>query len=1125
MDKEKDRKQQRPKEAEGGDNKLWESAFDSKATPTAQPPVSQLTANPAEGEHHAEEGGYEPESVVFDIGGFADPNHPAESNGKGIKVVMPCGLDSHAALVHAVMAMLRCTESEAQTTIQKEHIVWTNYQPEGHGTDREGNVVHLIRFKPKYVERTAHEPATLKPTEKDDLEQFKAFKLYLEDHEGDNVRDPYLQYDQWAKTPPNLFFVEDVKEPGRGMFGTDFGPARIDYEKKREAVVQYVVWERLRAKRESLAGEIADENGDMKGTVEELADSLPRIIDPTMMQQYLPDQYYSSWIALHARIIVAQGALEKGDATLIAQKDLGAAIFELGNWFAKNAEKEFLLKHFLFEEFVARKFSEEDVQEVHRLATTKDFGLEHGRQLLHLYYKLTFTLTELLGRIESEPTRMAMFLDPHADQGLDMHGFQIENQGKAGTAMLGMMHDHPNARKVNATFYPEAETKDFRQGGEKGRDDWSEGIALDLYLWHDTESGEWVLEDFSTVEEHKENRAKGSADSPVPAALFEELNSKLRFPKGALYYRCPDEASYRILRTTEPMTVADWLRTVAIAGLMIGLAVASGGTSIPAQVIMIGSAVAMAGAEVADMVEESQQGMLTTERVVVHSAMIASCILGSTTGALGMLEKVGKLGAMGGRVARVVAGLQVGADGVCVAVFTKEAFEGLKAAADDPEGVTFTRLLAFFLQMGMNGLMLYGMKGSMLEAAGAKKLTQAEELLKAETKEAMQAERMEARGQRIKDNKATFDAELEKLFGKERGRVVTSSLASTLGAMGGGISINISMTNFRKLCKIVKTLMGSGTALTVDMVIQRLEGLGMRSRELLAADRAAIQMAINDVKRENMTAAEIEFADSYYMHVADSDLTNYELRELQRRGYTINAETGSLVAPTGRTVDFKHEFLPNDLRSKSFDFNRYIDFEADGDLMALVEGRQRLRERIAQMRREIKERKANGEEIPKAEMDAFNKAASEVGVMSENIAERSLQKYLDGEGFIQVYPEIGAPSSKSGDFDRIYIKEGDGRYQIFEVKGGSSEIGDRIINDVAGIRPGSIAQQGTLPYLKQILHEMGKREATSTLAGKLAKALGEGDVEYMYFRQAFAENGSLKSPEIGQFDIREVEQF
>ncbi len=472
-----------------------------------------------------------------------------------------------------------------------------------------------------------------------------------------------------------------------------------------------------------------------------------------------------------------------------------------------------------------------------------------------------------------------------------------------------------------------------------------------------------------------------------------------------------------------------------------------------------------------------------------------------------------------------VAGGQVVADSVCVAVFTNEAFNSLKEYAHDPEGITFTRLLGFFLQMGMNGLMLYGIKSSMLEAAGAKELSAAEmaaeKQLNAEAKESLRAESRKAREQRIQDQKSKFDSELEKLFGKERGRVFGMYLTSSMGAfgLGGGVSINISITNFRKLCGIVRTLMGTGVELSIDLVILRLEKLGMRSRELLAADRMAIQLAINDVKRANMTAEEIAFADSYILYNEGTELTNYELRELHRRGYTINPNTGDLVAPTGRTVDFKHEFLPNDLRTKSFDFNRHIDFEADADLMALVEGRQRLREKIAEMRREIKERRARGEEIPNAEMDAFNKAANEIGLYSEHIAEKSLQKYLAGEGFIQVYPEIGAPSSKSGDFDRVFIKETDGRYQIFEVKGGGSPIGDRLINDVEGIRPGSVAQQGTLPYLKQILHEMKKKPQAKELAIDLETALDNGMVDYFYFRQQFGEGGVLLNPEVSQFAI------
>jgi hypothetical protein len=701
----------------------WVSAFEAQSTPTVRPPAVQLTADPVQGDHCTEESDHEPETVVFDIGGFADPQNPAAGGGgKGIKVVVPPGLNSPTALVHVVMAMLRVSEAEAKVAIEKEHMQWTNYRLEGHGTDRAGNVIHLMRFKPKYAERTAHEPATLRPAAADELARYKAFKLYLLDHDGDNIRDPYAQYDSFAQSPSNHFFIPEAKDGGSAMFGAGLAGARGAYEDMREAVVQYIVWERLRAKREGLAHGIGDETTSLMAMVGQMADRFPSMVDMEAMQYYMPDRYFTAWNALHARMIVAQGALEQGDASQL-QGDLGEKVYQLAYWFADFALAKFGV--WSSGEKRYQKFGAADVLEIHQLTEAKELTMEQGLRLMHRYHKLTFAMMEVAGRSMAHGTERTL-LQPHRDAELNLQGRIVENQGKVGTAMLGLLDSHPTAKRVNAIFYPEAETKDFRQGGEKsGGDDWSEGIPLNLYLWHDAEAGEWVLEDFTDIYGRKENRAKGAANAPVPAALFEELDSKLRFPKGALYYRCPDEASYRIMRTTEPTTVADWLRMVAIAGLAVGLAVATMGTSIPAQVVMIGSAVAMAGAEVASGIEEAGHGMLDTERVVIHSALIASCILGGTTGALGMLGKAGRLGVTGGKVARVVAGLQVGADAVCVAVFTKEAFEGLEAAADDPEGVTFTRLLGFFLQMGMNGLMLYGMRGSMMEAAGAPALERA----------------------------------------------------------------------------------------------------------------------------------------------------------------------------------------------------------------------------------------------------------------------------------------------------------------------------------------------------------------------------------------------------------------
>jgi hypothetical protein len=183
--------------------------------------------------------------------------------------------------------------------------------------------------------------------------------------------------------------------------------------------------------------------------------------------------------------------------------------------------------------------------------------------------------------------------------------------------------------------------------------------------------------------------------------------------------------------------------------------------------------------------------------------------------------------------------------------------------------------------------------------------------------------------------------------------------------------------------------------------------------------------------------------------------------------------------------------------------------------------RQAHREEVAKMRTELRNRKEAGEEIGEKEMAAFHKKANEIGLYSEKIAEKSLTKYLDGEGFLQVYPEIGAASPKSGDFDRIYIKEENGRYQVFELKGGSSPISTRKITDVPGVREGAIGEQGTRQYLMQILHEMGKKEKTRDLAFDLRDALKDGDLDYLYYRQNFTKSGDLAKPEIGQFDIRE----
>jgi hypothetical protein len=308
--------------------------------------------------------------------------------------------------------------------------------------------------------------------------------------------------------------------------------------------------------------------------------------------------------------------------------------------------------------------------------------------------------------------------------------------------------------------------------------------------------------------------------------------------------------------------------------------------------------------------------------------------------------------------------------------------------------------------------------------------------------------------------------------------------------------------------------------LTVESVRLYFLKMGMRLDDLTDSEQEMIDLAIRDVRREDMSPEEIEFAESYFLNVENTVYTNYELREAHRTGYTINTKTGRLNAPGGQEAEFHHSFLPEELRTRVLDFQKRVDMTNDPELMELVRLRQAQREKVAKMRSDLLKRKESGEEIGKKEMAEFHRKANEIGLYSEKIAEKSLTKYLDGEGFILVYPEIGAPSPKSGDFDRIYIKEENGRYQVFELKGGSSPIGTRKITNVPGVESGKIGEQGTRPYLLQILFEMGKREKTEILALEIREALDKGMLDYLYYRQDFTQSGDLKQPEMGQFDIR-----
>jgi hypothetical protein len=124
METEKLKQGNQVKETQAQDNALG-TGFDSQKTPISPPPLTQnLTAGPAQLEQNGEqeESEYAPETVIFEIGGFASPENPKDKGGKGIKIVMPPNLNAEQALVRAMMAMLRVSEAEAKIVIEKENM-------------------------------------------------------------------------------------------------------------------------------------------------------------------------------------------------------------------------------------------------------------------------------------------------------------------------------------------------------------------------------------------------------------------------------------------------------------------------------------------------------------------------------------------------------------------------------------------------------------------------------------------------------------------------------------------------------------------------------------------------------------------------------------------------------------------------------------------------------------------------------------------------------------------------------------------------------------------------------------------------------------------------------------------
>lgn len=206
---------------------------------------------------------------------------------------------------------------------------------------------------------------------------------------------------------------------------------------------------------------------------------------------------------------------------------------------------------------------------------------------------------------------------------------ELAGAGALTEQLSGLLDKAPDAKKVQAVFFPDAE--ELRNTGPPGVPDFSAtGFPLSWYV-HRKDSV-WYLTDLTNPAEPKVvSDAGGTADAPA-LGLFDQLNTALRFPVGHLYWELDGTAGD--LATTAEWGAAEWLTffstLAAVAALTVAAAVSLGAT-VPASVVIVagvGATALSAGAAIADVAAKSEAGVLTTKDIAVDTLALAGAIAG-----------------------------------------------------------------------------------------------------------------------------------------------------------------------------------------------------------------------------------------------------------------------------------------------------------------------------------------------------------------------------------------------------------------------------------------------------------------------------------------------------------------
>ncbi|MET0649825.1 MAG: DUF4157 domain-containing protein [Pyrinomonadaceae bacterium] len=251
----------------------------------------------------------------------------------------------------------------------------------------------------------------------------------------------------------------------------------------------------------------------------------------------------------------------------------------------------------------------------------------------------------------------------------------------------------PNAVRIPAVFYPEDE---FAQapGADGEPISVAKGIPWQFYLTRRETPAPapyggmlvtWSLTDITAPGQPKVNTEKrwGPGEyCPVPGAVFDppkelfaQLNTKLRFPSGHLYWTMPSGDTWS-MPTTEPWSLSDWLTAIGITAAALAIILGTAGYGTPAVIAGVAAIGLSIGATAADLHERSEAGVLTQEDIDRATLSIAVDLASALTLGLGRIVAVSaraaRAGALAGRAWFTAQSVATGLEGFQLVVATKD---------------------------------------------------------------------------------------------------------------------------------------------------------------------------------------------------------------------------------------------------------------------------------------------------------------------------------------------------------------------------------------------------------------------------------------------------------------------